>query len=523
LERRVKTGGSGRTKSQNCDEKSCPAKVFFAKMLGVCLIIVGFIFGILAGSSGCFQAQAQESKTYQFMYTVWIDYKDGKATLQFTLEDLNDTSKGHPEAGAKVYLYDMYLKDYADTSNGGNWQDNVDFRQANLIYGVEADFGMGDEPYAEADITDIYNNSNGFKKVNSENIQCKKTVTDTKVTFSGSSYMVMFNYSIIPNDVADDDESRYLYLEGKDPGDAVKADHEKIEDAFVAMKTVSAEYMVNRDNKWKQCDNAYRYYTSLCADFNFSDFNVGDIISYRVKYEDGGYSAVIEHKITDLNVDVDPNGGSLDGKTAIYQCFSDGSNGNDVQIATEYEEVELFPSMLCEREGYTFQGFEFTEGEGEIVEVVKYGFMAYVNYTDTETGKKIRQKYRMTDKISYRYSSADQVRNYIWSVCAPKETSILQFTKDDIEVYQQRRVFYYVRSDQSYVRVRAVWKPDRVQKKISLIKLSSSMYNSSLFRRTDGDESWFSASKKLELGKTYGGMENLLHVKIYSDGKMEFV
>jgi hypothetical protein len=49
------------------------------------------------------------------------------------------------------------------------------------------------------------------------------------------------------------------------------------------------------------------------------------------------------------------------------------------------------------------------------------------------------------------------------------------------------------------------------------------MYNSSLFRRTDGDESWFSASKKLELGKKSGGAENLLHVKITSDGKMAFV
>jgi hypothetical protein len=71
--------------------------------------------------------------------------------------------------------------------------------------------------------------------------------------------------------------------------------------------------------------------------------------------------------------------------------------------------------------------------------------------------------------------------------------------------------------------VKAVWKKDKAERKISLVKLSSSMYNSSLFRRTDGDDSWFSISKKLELGKINADVENLLHVKITSDGKMSFV
>jgi hypothetical protein len=492
-------------------------------MLGACLIIAGCIVGIMAGSAGRVNAKAEEFKTHQFMYSVWITYKDKKATLQFTLEDLNNTSKGYPDVGATVYLYDRYLKDYADISNGGSWQENVDFRQAKLIYGASANFGMGDVPYVEVDVTDIYDNTDAVKKTKTENVPCTKTVTDTQVTFVGSTYFDRFNFTVVPSDVANDEESIYLYLEGKDPGEADKAYRYKIDEALIPMKVVSAEYMINRDNNWKECENAYREYSDMCAQFNFSDYNVGDIISYRVKYENGRYSAVIEHKITDLNVDVDPNGGNLNGNTVVYQRFSDGSNESDVQIAMDYERVDGFKSVVCEREGYTFQGFEFVEGEGEIIEIIKYGYKAYLNYTNDKTGQKGQQKLTVTDTMAYKYSTPEQLRDYLWKNLAAASGSGMSFTKDDIEIHSQRRVFYYVRSDLSYVKVRAVWKPDVPQRKISLIKLASSMYNSSLFRRTDGDESWFSASKKLELGKNSENAEKLLHVKITPDGKITFV
>jgi hypothetical protein len=343
------------------------------------------------------------------------------------------------------------------------------------------------------------------------------------VTFSRGTYFESYNYSVIPNDVADDDESRYLYLEGKYPGEENKSYRYKIEEGLMPMKVVSAEYMINRDNNWKECENAYYKYSTVYTDFVFSDYNVGDIISFRVKFENGRYSAVSEHKITDLNVDVDPNGGDLNGNTIVYQCFSDGSNGSDVQIAVDYERVEDFPSKVCEREGYTFQGFEFVEGEGEIIEIVKNGYRAYLNYTYISTGKTKRQKVSVGDKTAYQYPTEDDLREYLWESLSVANGKTYTFTKDDIEIYSQRRVFYYVRSDMSYVRVRAVWKSDKAERKISLIKLSSSMYNSSLFKRTDGDDSWFSASKKLELGKISADAENLLHVRITADGRMTFV
>jgi hypothetical protein len=494
-----------------------------AKVLGVCLIAAGCILGIATGNKGNLEAKADEVTMHHYMYTVKIEYKDQKATLSLMLEDVGNTCKGYSYVGATVYLYDRYLKDYADTSNGGVWQENVDFRQAKLIYGVEANFGMGDTPYAEVDITDIYNNTDAVKKTETEYVICHKEVTETGVTFRGGTYFERYNFSVIPCDVPDDEESIYLYLEGKDPGEANKAYRYKIDEGLMPMRVVSAEYMINRDNNWKVCENAYDDVTEICADFNFSDYNVGDIISYRVKYENGRYSYVIEHKITDLNVDVDPDGGNINGETAVYQCFSDGKNGSDVQIAIEYEPVELFPSMDIEREGYTFQGFEFVEGEGEIVEEVKYGYMAYLNYTIVATGETARRKLRVGDSISYRFQDPEDLRDYLWQNYSGANGTTLSFTKDDIDIYSQRRVFYYVRSDLSYVRVKAVWKKDKAERKISLVKLSSSMYNSSLFRRTDGDDSWFSISKKLELGKINADVENLLHVKITSDGKMSFV
>jgi hypothetical protein len=519
LEKRAKTDGSGRIRSRRSEKN-----FLVSKILGFCLLAVGCILGIIAGNTGVISAKADdEVKMHQFMYTVKVEYKDQKATLQFTMEDLNDTSKGYSYVGAKVYLYDIFLKEYADLSNGGAWQENVDFRQAKLIYATEANFGMGDVPYAEADITDVYNNTDAFKKINTESVTCEKKVTDTQVTFSGSTYFESYNFSVIPNDIADDDESRYLYLEGKSSGEAKKSYRYKIEEGLMPMRVVSAEYMINRDNNWKECENAYRYYTEMCADFEFSDYNVGDIISYRVKYENGRYSAVSEHKITDLNVDVDPNGGSLNGNTTVYQRFSDGSNGSDVQIAIDYERVDKFPSIVCEREGYTFQGFEFVEGEGEIVEIVKYGYMAYLNFTYVDTGEKGQQKIRVSDSVAYKYSSPEALREYLWKSLCVANGEDFSFTKDDIEIHSQRRVFYYVRSDMSYVKVRAVWKSDKAERKISLIKLASSMYNSSLFRRSDGDDSWFSASKRLELGKTNGGVGNLLHVRITPDGRIAFV
>jgi hypothetical protein len=494
-----------------------------AKMLRACLIAVGCILGIVAGNTGDLEAKADEVTMHHYMYTVKIEYKDQKATLSLTLEDLENTCKGYSYVGATVYLYDKYLKDYADTSDGGVWQENVDFRQAKLIYGVEANFGMGDTPYAEVDITDIYNNTDAVKKVETECVACHKDVTETSVKFRGGTYFERYNFSVIPCDVADDEESIYLYLEGKDPGEAKKAYRYKIDEGLMPMRVVSAEYMINRDNNWKVCENAYRDVTEMCADFNFADYNVGDIISYRVKYENGRYSSVIEHKITDLNVDVDPDGGSINGKTSVYQCFSDGKNGSDVQIAMAYEPVELLPSYLIEREGYTFQGFEFVEGEGEIIEEVKYGYVAFLNYTYVETGEKGRQKLRVADSTAYKYQNPEDLRDHLWGTVAAANGTTLSFTKDDIEIHSQRRVFYYVRSELSYVQVKAVWKKDKAERKISLVKLSSSMYNSSLFRRTDGDDSWFSTSKKLELGKTNADVEKLLHVKITSDGKMTFV
>jgi hypothetical protein len=492
-------------------------------MLGACLITAGCILGSAWGNRGGIEVNADEVTMHQFMYTVHIEYKDQKATLKFWLEDLNNTCKGYSYVGGTVYLYDKYLRAYADLSNGGAWQENVDFRQAKLIYGAQANFGMGDTPYVEVDVTDIYNNTDAVNKIETESIACKKTVTDTYVIFSGDIYFEKYNFTVFPSDVADDDESRYLYLEGKGPSESKKSYRYKIDEGYIPMDVVSAEYMINRDGNWKECENAYLDVTELCAKFEFSDYNVGDIISYRVKYENGRYSAVSEHKITDLNVDVDPNGGNINGNTVVYQCFSDGSNESDVPIAREYETVERLPSYVCEREGYTFQGFEFIEGEGEIVEVVKYGYTAYLNYTDLETGERGRQKLAVSEGTAYKYQDPEKLRNYLWRTVSVLNGDDFSCTKDDIEIHSQKRVFYYVRSDLSYVRVRAVWKPDKVQKKISLIKLSSSMYNSSLFRRTDGDESWFSASKKLELGKKSGGAENLLHVKITSDGKMAFV
>lgn len=492
---------------------------FRLKVIRYVLVLAGIITGIAV----CISVKAMADNYYHYMYDIKMRYysKD-KVTLKFTMEDIKNTCIGNDYAGATVYAFDTYLKDRGLSE--GQWQLAMDVRKADLVKVAEADFGMSDMPVVEADITNLYNNTNAFRKRDSSEVECSKTVTDKSVTFNGNGYYNYVILAVVSKGYPTDKEWLYQYLEQTTYNKAGRKVRYTFFEYTLIMRCASSQYRIN-DGQWQD-------WSDISKTFNYSDYKDGDVIWFRAVYDDGSYSAPINHIVAKLNVHVDPAGGIINGHDTMFTCVSDGTYDDNVYIASNNEEIENFDRIVCEREGYIFKGFEFVDGYGEIIQKHKYGYRMYLQITNIRTGQKATVTEPVNQEIADQCGSREAVRQYYIKDLKRLYGASARFTykDEDIVIVEQNQTLYYVNSNLPSVTVRAVWEGKEEQPsdietndgRHTLVKISSTRYRNSLIKRTDGDDGWYSTSSGLKLSDNMKEhAENIaLHIKISSSGEI---
>lgn len=487
------------------------------KVIRYALVLAGLITGIVI----CISCKVMAGSYYHYMYDIKMRYysKD-KVTLKFTMEDIKNTCIGNERAGATVYAFDTYLKDRSLPE--GQWQLAMDVRKANLVKVTEADFGMSDMPVVEGDITDLYNNTKAFRKRDSSEVECSKTVTDKSVTFNGNGYYNYVILAVVSKGYPTDKEWLYQYLEQTTYNKAGRKVRYTFFEYTLIMRCASSQYRVN-DGQWQD-------WQDISKTFNYSDYRDGDVIWFRAVYDDGSYSAPISHIVAKLNVHVDSAGGIINGHDTMFTCVSDGTYEDNVYIASNNEEIEKFDRIVCEREGYTFKGFEFVDGYGQIIQRHRYGYRMYVQITNIRTGQKATVTEPVNQETADKCGSKEAVRQYYIKDLKRLYGASARFTykDEDIVIVEQNQMLYYVNSDLPSVTVRAVWEgkdgqtPDTDSRddKHTLVKISSTRYKESLIKRTDGDDRWYNTSSVLRLSDSMNEHKDdiAVHIKISSSG-----
>lgn len=458
-------------------------RYYFSRIIKTVVFIIIFLLIVIIPS-----VAAEADNVYTWLYDVKMIYSEDNITLNLSLEDTS-TVPIDKNMGTVLFVLDTYLKN--SNKENGKWQMDVNVRDADIIQVGTLDFSESSTPSKNFDITDIYYNTNAFYKPDTYNIRCYKDVESDYVQFYGYGFMQEAVFFARRIGDALDKESLYTYLDEisyDSSGNQVKMNFFTY---TMNMDTVSGQYCVN-DGQWMECDERVKLY--------YKDYNDGDVLKFRTIFADGTHSGEISHTINKLKVDVNPDGGSLNGKTEMYTCSVDGTYDNNVYIACDNEKTEQFTENVCEKEGFIFGGFAFQEGSGKILIKEDVAYKASVRVKIIPTGDEFTNVEVVEDSIKKQYATEDELQEYYEERyrIAYEGQSFITYYPDSVTLLSQKQTYFYVSSSLPKVTVRAVWIPvnnDSQEKYITLVKIGSSMYQKAMIRRTIDDDSWFMRSK----------------------------
>ena len=452
------------------------------------LIKAGVITVLFAAIVILPSVKAAADSVYKWLYDVKMTYSKENITLNLSLEDISAVPVDK-NMGTVLFILDTYLKD--SDKPDGKWQMDVNVRDADIIKIGTLDFSQSSTPSKRFDITDIYYNTNAFYKPDTSNVRCYKDVESDYVLFYGYGYMQEAVFFVRKIDDDMDKESLYSYLDEISYDSSGNPIKKNFYTHTMNMDTVSGQYRVN-DGAWVDCNDSVKLY--------YKDYNDGDVLWFRTVFADGTYSGEVSHTVSKLKVNVNPDGGSINGKTELYTCSVDGTYDDNVYIACNNEKVEQFTENVCEKEGYTFGGFVFQEGSGKIIVKENWAYKASVRVKRVSTGVEFTNVEKVSDSIREQYPTQEELLTYYqerYRKLYEGKTSVTYYP-ESVTILSQKQIYYYVSSSLPQVTVKAVWIPDNVLmpgKSVKLIKIGSSMYRKAMIKRTQDDDCWALCSK----------------------------
>ena len=458
-------------------------RYYFSRIIKTAVCIIIFLTIVIITS-----VVAEADNVYTWLYDVKMIYSEDNITLNLSLEDTS-TVPIDKNMGTVLFVLDTYLKN--SNKENGKWQMDVNVRDADIIQIGSLNFNQSYTPSENFDITDIYYDTNAFYKPDSRNVRCYKNVESDYVYFYGYGYKQEAVFFVRRIGDKMDKESLYSYLDEisyDDSGNPVKMNFFTY---TMNMDTVSGQYCVN-DGQWTECDERVKLY--------YRDYNDGDVLRFRTVFADGTHSGEISHTVNKLKVDVNPDGGSINGKTTMYTCSVDGTYDNNVYIACDNEKTEQFTENVCEKEGFVFGGFAFQEGDGKILIKEDVAYKASVRVKIIPTGVEFTNVEVVDDNIKEQYATKDELFAYFEERYRNlyEGKSFITYYPESVTILSQKQTYFYVSSSRPHVTVKAVWIPMNEVlsgKRITLIKIGSSMYQQAVIRRTIDDDSWFMRSK----------------------------
>ena len=447
--------------------------------------VITVLFTVIVSLSS---VKVAADSAYTWLYDVKMTYSKENITLNLSLEDTSEVPIDK-NMGTVLYVLDTYLKD--NDKPDGKWQMDVNVRDADIIQIGTLDFNESSTPSKNFDITDIYYNTNAFYKPDTSVIRCYKDVESDYVQFYGYGYMQEAIFFVRRIGDALDKESLYSYLDEISYDSSGNPIKKNFYTYTMNMDTVSGQYRVN-DGEWMDCNDSVKLY--------YKDYNDGDVLWFRTVFADGTYSGEVSYTVNKLKVNVNPDGGTLNGKTEMYTCSADGTYDDNVYIACNNEKAEQFAENVCEKEGCAFGGFVFQEGSGKIIVKENWAYKASVRVRRVSTGVEFTNVEKVSDSIREQYPTQEEPLAYYqerYRKLYEGKTSVTYYP-ESVTILSQKQIYYYVSSSLPQVTVKAVWIPDNAPlpgKSVKLIKIGSSMYRKAMIRRTLDDDSWVLCSK----------------------------